>query len=73
MNSIMDLLKKNELSAVLSKYGLRATDILAAIKGYGLGQTVSGEIDMDRMAYRIRDAHYTGMAYGVKDRLRLLQ
>lgn len=70
---IMDLLKKSELSEVLSKYGLRATDIQAAIKGHGLGQIVSGEIDVDRMDYLIRDAHYTGVAYGVIDRLRLLQ
>jgi HD superfamily phosphohydrolase len=34
---------------------------------------VSGEIDVDRMDYLIRDAHYTGVAYGVIDRLRLLQ
>ena len=39
----------------------------------GLGQIVSGEIDVDRMDYLIRDAHYTGVAYGVIDRLRLLQ
>ncbi|MCK7515646.1 MAG: hypothetical protein MZV70_74495 [Desulfobacterales bacterium] len=34
---------------------------------------MSGEIDVDRMDYLIRDAHYTGVAYGVIDRLRLLQ
>jgi hypothetical protein len=34
---------------------------------------VSGEIDVDRMDYLIRDAHYTGVAYGVIDRLRLLR
>ena len=34
---------------------------------------MSNEIDVDRMDYLIRDAHYTGVAYGVIDRLRLLQ
>ncbi|VVB72865.1 HD domain protein [uncultured archaeon] len=71
--SIVDLLKKGELRDVLSDYGLKAADIQAAINGYGLGQIVSGEIDVDRMDYLIRDAHYTGVAYGVIDRLRLLQ
>jgi uncharacterized protein len=71
--SIIDILKKGELRAVLDKYGLKASDIQAAINGVGLGQIVSGEIDVDRMDYLIRDAHYTGVAYGVIDRLRLLQ
>jgi HD superfamily phosphohydrolase len=71
--SIMDLLKKGELRDVLGEFGLRPSDIQAAINGYGLGQIVSGEIDVDRMDYLIRDAHYTGVAYGVIDRLRLLQ
>lgn len=71
--SIMDILKKGELREVLEGYGLKAADIQAAINGVGLGQIVSGEIDVDRMDYLIRDAHYTGVAYGVIDRLRLLQ
>ena len=71
--SIIDLLKKGELSRILDGYGLQASDIQAAINGAGLGQIVSGEIDVDRMDYLIRDAHYTGVAYGVIDRLRLLQ
>ncbi len=71
--SIIDLLKKGDLSRILDGYGLQASDIQAAINGAGLGQIVSGEIDVDRMDYLIRDAHYTGVAYGVIDRLRLLQ
>lgn len=71
--SIMDILKKGELREVLDGYGLKSADIQAAINGVGLGQIVSGEIDVDRMDYLIRDAHYTGVAYGVIDRLRLLQ
>jgi len=71
--SIIDLLKKGDLGEVLDNYGLKASNIQAAINGVGLGQIVSGEIDVDRMDYLIRDAHYTGVAYGVIDRLRLLQ
>jgi len=71
--SIIDILKKGDLGEVLDNYGLKASNIQAAINGVGLGQIVSGEIDVDRMDYLIRDAHYTGVAYGVIDRLRLLQ
>jgi len=71
--SIMDILRKSEVAQALESSGLAAGDIQAAINGSGLGQIVSGEIDVDRMDYLIRDAHYTGVAYGVIDRLRLLQ
>jgi HD superfamily phosphohydrolase len=71
--SVIELLKRGELKEVLDGHGLRAQDIQAFINGSGLGQIVSGEIDVDRMDYLIRDAHYTGVAYGVIDRLRLLQ
>ena len=71
--SVIELLRRGELREVLDGHGLRAQDIQAFINGSGLGQIVSGEIDVDRMDYLIRDAHYTGVAYGVIDRLRLLQ
>ncbi len=32
-----------------------------------LNSLISGEIDVDRMDYLLRDAHYTGVAYGVYD------
>jgi hypothetical protein len=32
-----------------------------------LSSLISGEIDVDRMDYLLRDAHYTGVAYGVYD------
>ncbi|MDD1759072.1 MAG: HD domain-containing protein [Methanothrix sp.] len=70
---VIDLLKKGETKEVLDEYGLRAMDIQSFINGSGLGQIVSNEIDVDRMDYLIRDAHYTGVAYGVIDLLRLLQ
>jgi len=71
--NIMNILRKSELDRALESCGLFASEIQAAINGSGLGQIVSGEIDVDRMDYLIRDAHYTGVAYGVIDRLRLLQ
>ncbi len=71
--SIIDLLKKGEISEILHVYGLRPAEIQSLICGNRMGQIISGEIDVDRMDYLLRDAHYTGVAYGVIDRLRLLQ
>lgn len=71
--SIIDLLKRGEVKEVLDGHGLRPAEIQNLIHGNGLGQILNGEIDVDRMDYLLRDAHYTGVAYGVIDRLRLLQ
>lgn len=37
-----------------------------------LGQMVSGVLDADQLDYLVRDAHYTGVAYGVIDLDRLI-
>lgn len=37
-----------------------------------LGQAISGELDVDRMDYLLRDSHYTGVAYGIIDIERLI-
>jgi len=72
--NIADILRRDEPRAVLSRYGIQPHEIQSLVKGEGkLGQIVSGEIDVDRMDYLIRDAHYTGVAYGVIDHLRLIE
>ncbi len=37
-----------------------------------LGQLINSELDADRMDYLVRDAYYTGVAYGVIDYVRLI-
>lgn len=71
--SAIDILRRGELREVLDRHGLTPAEIQSLISGNGLGQIVSGEIDVDRMDYLLRDAHYTGVAYGVIDHPRLLQ
>jgi uncharacterized protein len=71
--SVLDLLRKGEVRDVLDNFGLRPQEIQALIDGNKLGQIVNSEIDVDRMDYLIRDAHYTGVAYGVMDHQRILQ
>ena len=72
--NVNDLLRKNELGEVLNTWGLDPARIQRLIKGEtSLGQIVNGEMDVDRMDYLVRDAHYTGVAYGVIDYQRLME
>lgn len=70
----------------LSKYVIKHTSIrdlleekfdvnkiIEIISGKGhFGPIVSGELDVDRMDYLMRDSHYTGVAYGVIDYERII-
>ncbi|MBQ2832926.1 HD domain-containing protein [Methanobrevibacter sp.] len=47
--------------------------IVDIVNGQGyLGPIVSGELDVDRMDYLLRDSHNTGVAYGVIDYERII-
>ncbi len=72
--NVADRLKRGELGDVLADHGLKPHRIQRLIRGEThLGQMVSGEVDVDRMDYLTRDAHYTGVAYGVIDYQRLME
>ena len=48
-------------------------EIVDIVNGKGhLGPIVSGELDVDRMDYLLRDSHNTGVAYGVIDYERII-
>ncbi|BDZ71544.1 HD domain-containing protein [Methanobacterium petrolearium] len=66
------LIKESQLGDILSeKFSIK--EIIKVISGKGpLGQIISGELDVDRMDYLLRDSHYTGVAYGVIDVERLI-
>jgi len=72
--NVIDLLRNSEVGDVLNDHGLDPRRIQRLIFGEtALGQIVNSEIDVDRMDYLIRDAHYTGVAYGVIDYKRLIE
>ena len=49
------------------------TEIVDIVNGKGyLGPIVSGELDVDRMDYLLRDSHNTGVAYGIIDYERII-
>jgi len=60
---------------VLGDYGIVADDIVSILDGRSghLSEMIHGPIDADQIDYLLRDAHYTGVAYGVIDFDRLMQ
>lgn len=70
---VLHLLRKGEIAEILDKHGLNPTTIQKHIKGEtALGKILSSEIDVDRMDYLVRDSHYTGVAFGLVDHVRLI-
>ena len=59
---------------VLERHDLDPERVADLIAGEGrLGALVSGELDVDRMDYLVRDAHHTGVPYGTIDHDRLVR
>src|SRR3990172_6773807 len=72
-DDVEELLKKGEISDVLNDHSLSPSSIAKHIKGDTYpGQIINSEIDVDRMDYLVRDAHYTGVAFGLIDHVRLI-
>lgn len=66
------LILESELSDILSEK-FDPKEIIKLISGEGiLGHIISGDLDVDRMDYLLRDSYYTGVAYGVIDVERLI-
>jgi HD superfamily phosphohydrolase len=66
------LVRKSQLGDLL-KENFNLNEVLDIVRGKGsLGQIISGELDVDRMDYLLRDSYYTGVAYGVIDVERLI-
>ncbi len=73
-DEVGDLLERGEIARVLSEHGLNPDRVGKLVAGEGeLGQLVSGELDVDRMDYLVRDAHHTGVPYGTIDHERLVR
>jgi uncharacterized protein len=66
------LIKESQLGDIL-KEKFQLKEVMKVIRGEGtLGSIISGELDVDRMDYLLRDSYYTGVAYGVIDVERLI-
>lgn len=68
---------KTEINKVLSKYPGLAEDVSGVIKHSGkyllIESLISSQLDVDRLDYLNRDAHFTGATYGVVDVDRLIR
>jgi len=70
---VEELLKKGETSDVLKEHNLSPSSVARHIRGETYpGQIINSEIDVDRMDYLVRDAHYTGVTFGLVDHVRLI-
>ena len=73
-DDVDELLGTGEVARVLTEHGLNPDRVADLVSGGGeLGQLVSGELDVDRMDYLVRDAHHTGVPYGTIDHERLVR
>ncbi|WP_440771764.1 HD domain-containing protein [Natronorubrum sp. DTA28] len=68
------LLAEGDVGDVLREHDLEPDAVADLVAGEGrFGQLVSGELDVDRMDYLVRDAHHTGVPYGTIDHGRLVR
>jgi len=73
-DDVEELLASNPVGDVLRTHDLDPANVAGLIAGDGqYGQIVSGELDVDRMDYLVRDAHHTGVPYGTIDHERLVR
>lgn len=72
-DDVEELLRKGEVAEVLKEFSLSPSQVAKYIRGETYpGQIINSEIDVDRMDYLVRDAHYTGVAFGLIDQVRLI-
>jgi HD superfamily phosphohydrolase len=68
------LLEETPITAVLSEAGIDPGEVAALVRGsHPLSGIIHGSLDVDRMDYLLRDAHYTGAPYGTVDAQRLIR
>ena len=73
-DDVHGLLASGAVGDVLREHGLDPGAVADLVAGDGqYGQLVSGELDVDRMDYLVRDAHHTGVPYGTIDHERLIR
>ncbi|MCP1716067.1 HD superfamily phosphohydrolase [Methanocalculus alkaliphilus] len=71
---VRDLLDDPATASALAGMNLDPDEVAAVIAGkHRLAGVIHGELDVDRMDYLHRDAHYTGVPYGAVDANRIIR
>ncbi|MES3517540.1 MAG: HD domain-containing protein [Natronomonas sp.] len=73
-DEVEDRLTTGAVAEVLTDHGIDPGSVVDLVAGEGrLAGLISGELDVDRMDYLVRDAHHTGVPYGTIDHGRLVR
>lgn len=73
-HEIADLVRAGPVAGILEGEGISPAEVYAIISGrHRLAGIIHGSLDVDRMDYLMRDAHYTGAPYGTVDAQRLIR
>jgi len=68
------LLEDPRIVQTLERHAISTDEVCAVLTGNDpLSGIIHGELDVDRMDYLLRDAHYTGVPYGTVDAHRLIR
>lgn len=68
------LLHEERTAERIVRCGLDPAEVAAVINGrHRYAGIIHGDLDVDRMDYLLRDAHYTGVPYGIVDAGRLIR
>jgi HD superfamily phosphohydrolase len=71
---LRDRIIGSPLGDTLEDIGVSSGEVCAMIDGtHRLASIIHGDLDVDRMDYLLRDAHYTGVPYGTVDAIRLIR
>ncbi|MDI6720342.1 MAG: HD domain-containing protein [Methanomicrobiales archaeon] len=68
------LIREGIVADLLERAGIEPAEAAEMVIGrHPLSGIIHGDLDVDRMDYLLRDAHYTGVPYGTVDAHRLIQ
>ncbi|HWQ67790.1 MAG TPA: HD domain-containing protein [Methanospirillum sp.] len=71
---VRTIITSGDLMPALGDIGVDPVEVCTMIEGtHPLASIIHGELDVDRMDYLLRDAHYTGVPYGTVDAERLIR